>query len=87
MEQLRGHFGPVVGEPVALIEVDEPLCWRAVGLRARHYHRSRSPLSLADCVALAAVGPDDAIATADQPLVRAARAEGLAVIALAEAPR
>ncbi len=87
LEELRGSFGPVIGEPVAVIEVTESLGWRAVELRARHYHRRRSPLSLADCVALAAVGADDSIATADQPLIRAARAEGLEAIALAEPRR
>lgn len=87
LEALRGRFGPVIGEPVALIEVDESLCWRAVELRARHYHRRRSPLSLADCVTLAAVRGSDSIATADRPLIRAAQAEGLDVIALAEPRR
>jgi PIN domain nuclease of toxin-antitoxin system len=84
LEELRWRFGPVIGELVALIAVDESLSWRAVGLRGRHYHRRQSPVSLADCVALAAVGPDDSIATADQPLARAARSEGLDVITLAE---
>jgi PIN domain nuclease of toxin-antitoxin system len=67
---------------VAVRVVDVPLAVRAASLRAKHYHRTRSPLSLADCICLAAAGPEDAIATADKPLLRAARAEGVEVVAL-----
>ena len=52
-------------------------------LHARHYDRRSSPLSMADCVALAtAVVIDDALATSDQPLAAAARAENVTVLPL-----
>lgn len=59
---------------------------RAGQLRAAHYHRTTSPLSLADCVALA-VADDrgEALATADPSLAAMARAEGVEVIGLPDA--
>ena len=52
-------------------------------LHARHYDRKSSPLSMADCVALAtAVVIDDVLATSDQPLASAARAENVTLLAL-----
>jgi predicted nucleic acid-binding protein len=62
-----------------------PLDWdracRAAELRARHYHRTRSPVTLADCGAIALaeqLGME--LVTSDAPMVRVARAEGIAVI-------
>jgi uncharacterized protein with PIN domain len=64
--------------------VDEAIGRRAGALHAAHYHRTRSPLSMADCIALAtAVVRDDALATADDPLLAAARAEACATVPLA----
>lgn len=52
-------------------------------LRARHYHRERMPVSLADCVAAAlALSNACPLATADPPLARLVRAEGGAVHSL-----
>lgn len=46
-------------------------------LRARHYHRGRSAVSLADCVAAAAaLSTECALATADPALASLVRAEG-----------
>lgn len=70
--------GPLVAESVRLVEVDERLARDCASLRARHYHRTRSPLSLADCVLLAAAS-GASLATADPPLARAARAERIEV--------
>jgi PIN domain nuclease of toxin-antitoxin system len=56
---------------------------RAGSLRARHYDRQSANLSLADCFCLAtAIKLEAAVATADPALARAARAEGVEVIAL-----
>lgn len=45
-------------------------------LRARHYHRERMPVSLADCVAAAtALSTGRPLATADAPLASLIRAE------------
>lgn len=70
--------GPLVAESVGLVEVDERLARDGASLRARHYHRTRSPLSLADCVLLAAAA-GASLATADPPLARAARAERIEI--------
>jgi rRNA-processing protein FCF1 len=40
-------------------------------------------LSLADCILLASVSRSDALATADEPLLRVARTEGVSVRRLA----
>ena len=87
LEELQQRFGPVLGEPVAILDVDESLALRAAALRGRHYNRRTNPLSLADCVALAAVGAEDSLATADRGLARVAAAEGLDVVALAPSRR
>lgn len=68
--------------PVGRIGVGFELMRGAARLRSAHYHRKRSPLSLADCICLAATGPDDVLATADRPLLAAARAAGIGTIAL-----
>lgn len=73
--------GPLVAESMTLVDVDERLARDGASLRALHYHRSRSPLSLADCVLLAAA-KGGSLATADPPLVRAARAERIEIHAL-----
>jgi len=88
----RGHpqeavervLGDVVGELVEAVALDVATAWRATELRARHYHGRRSPLSLADCAALALTldTEDGVLATADRPLLRAAEAEGAKVLAL-----
>lgn len=88
----RGHeqaaveriLGDVVGEVVEAVPMDVATAWRATALRARHYHGRRSPLSLADCTALALAldTVNGVLATADHPLLRAAEAEGLKVLAL-----
>ncbi len=82
-ERLEALTAPLIGEAIALAAVDERVARDAADIRARRYHRTRAPLSLADCILLAATGPDDTLATADRPLIRAAEAENIAVTALA----
>lgn len=85
LEELRTQLTPVIGEAVQIVEPSEALIWRAVELRARHYRRRKSELSLADCVALAAAKRGDRLATADPPLARATVAEGIELVSLASA--
>ncbi|HEY5344535.1 MAG TPA: PIN domain-containing protein [Solirubrobacteraceae bacterium] len=73
---------PLVGERMKLVAIDERIARDAADIRARRYHRTRAPLSLADCILLAATGESDTLATADAPLIRAAEAENLQVKAL-----
>ncbi len=74
-ERLETLTTPLVGERMTLIAVDERIARDAADIRARRYHRTRAPLSLADCVLLAATGESDTLATADGPLIRVAEAE------------
>jgi ribonuclease VapC len=75
--------GPLINESVRLLVVDEPTARDGAEVRARRYHRTRSPLSLADCLLLAAaLQAGAAVATADRPLASAAQAEGIQVTAL-----
>jgi PIN domain nuclease of toxin-antitoxin system len=80
--RVRASLSTLLSEHVHAVVVDVPLAVRAATLRAAHHHRTRSPLSLADCMCLAAAGPEDALATADKPLLRAAEREGIETIAL-----
>jgi len=66
-----------------IADVNADLGIDAGQLHAKHYLRTTSPLSMADCVALAtAVALNEPIATSDPPLAAAARAEGVTVVAL-----
>jgi len=74
---------PLVDESLALLTVDERTARDGADVRARRYHRTRAPLSLADCLLVAAAREAEAaIATADRPLAGAARAEGIEVATL-----
>jgi uncharacterized protein with PIN domain len=68
---------PLVGERMAFVAIDEQIARDAADIRARRYHRTRAPLSLADCILLAATRESDTLATADGPLLRAAAAENI----------
>ena len=81
-ERLQEVTVPLVAERIKLIPTDERIARDAADIRARRYHRTRSPLSLADCVLLASAGPSDSVATADAPLVRVAEAENIKIITL-----
>jgi PIN domain nuclease of toxin-antitoxin system len=62
-----------------------PLDWaraqRASELRSTHYHHTRTPVSLADCGAIALAEQLDAeLVTSDAVMIRVARAEGVSVL-------
>jgi predicted nucleic acid-binding protein len=67
---------------MTLLPITEVIARNAADIRARRYHRTRAPISLADCILLAATGESDALATADGPLLRVAEAEKVQVRAL-----
>jgi len=74
---LLGHAG------LDIVPVDADIALAAGALRARHYHRQHSPLSLADCLAAAtALARRAELATADPPLAALMRAEDGQVVAL-----
>ena len=68
---------------LGVVPADEPIGLLAGALHARHYHRTRRPVSLADCVALAtALQRNERLATSDPDLLAAARSEGCPVVPL-----
>lgn len=81
--RLDTFTGPLIRESLALLAVEERTARDGADIRARRYHRTRAPLSLADCLLLAAArGAQAVVATADRPLASAARAEEIEVAAL-----
>lgn len=66
-----------------VVPFTDGLARRAGELRSAHYHRVRTPVSLADCAAAAtALAGDRPLATADGPLAAVVRREGGAVVPL-----
>jgi PIN domain nuclease of toxin-antitoxin system len=60
---------PLFEGPIIPISVDVDLARRAGEIRSLHYHRKRCPISLADCVLLAAPRPGDKVATSDSDVL------------------
>jgi uncharacterized protein with PIN domain len=81
-DDVRSAVEPLLHADIRVVRVEEQHAWRAAELRRRHYDRRSSALSLADCFLLAAAGKGDRIATSDEPVARAAKAEGIGVAAL-----
>jgi len=81
-EIVKSAIEGLLGEALTVVRQGEHHAWRAADVRARHYDRKLRPLSLADCLLIAAAGAADRIATADEPLAQAARGEGIEVLAL-----
>jgi predicted nucleic acid-binding protein len=66
-----------------VVVLDERIALGAGRIHARHYHRTRRPLSLVDCTALAtALALGQRLATSDPALIAAAADEGCETIAL-----
>lgn len=80
-ETVDAHVQPLL-ETLALRPLDRERAIRAGLLRAQLYRKRTAELSLADCALLASLEKNDAVATADAPLARAARRLGHAVRAL-----
>jgi predicted nucleic acid-binding protein len=78
----REFLDPLLEGPLAPVGLGLDIAWRAGEIRARHYHRSRRPISLADSILIATAGPGVRIATADPDVLAVARAEGLEVVVL-----
>jgi predicted nucleic acid-binding protein len=65
------------------LPVDADIGSAAGRLRARHYHRTRCPISMADCIAaVTARGTGRPLATADPDLLDVCHREQIAVIPL-----
>ena len=81
--RVRAAFEPLLDSSLRRIDVGFPLVEAAAGLRAKHYHRERRPLSLADCICIAAAGSDGAVASADEAMLAMAEAEEIRSLVLA----
>lgn len=74
---------PLFEGPLTPIAVDPALARRAAEIRTEHYHRKHRPLSLADCILLAAAsGPENKIATSDSDVLAVAAKLGIETIEL-----
>lgn len=76
------RLGPLLDESIAVLGVGSGTALRAGEIRAAHYHRKTAALSLADCLLLAAAGPEDKIATSDHAVAATARRLGIDLIPL-----
>lgn len=71
---------------LAVVPVDEVIGLAAGRLHAEHYHRTRRPISLGDCIALAAAQVlETPLATSDPALIATAVETGCPVVALPDA--
>lgn len=73
---------PLFAEALAAVPLDSAIALRAAGIRAAYYHRADRPISLADAVLIASVGPGDRLATADPDVLAVAAAEKLETVRL-----
>lgn len=81
-DRTRPVIDGLLDDVLTVVPLGPSEAWRAGELRARHYHRERCPLSLADAVLIASAAPDRSLATADRHVLSVARAEGVAVLPL-----
>jgi len=79
----QAAFEQLLDASLRRIDVGFPVVETAVRLRAKHYHRERTPLSLADCIGAASAGSDGAVATADEAMLAMAEADEIRSVALA----
>lgn len=73
---------PLFERALTAISLDAAIARRAAEIRARHYHRSSRPISLADAVLVASAAPVDRVATADAHVLAIAEAEAVTTVAL-----
>jgi hypothetical protein len=73
---------PLLGDVLTAVPLDVPTALRAAEMRARHYHRSSLPISLADAVLVASASASDHIATADPDVLAVAHKENVETVVL-----
>lgn len=82
-DDIEADLAMLADSGMATKPVDSALAVAAGLLRARHYHRESSPVSLADCITAAtAIQARVPLATADPALAAMVRAVGGEVVAL-----
>lgn len=75
---------PLFEGTLVAISLDLGHARRAAEIRARHYHRTTRPISLADAVLVAAARAGDRIATSDPDILAVAKDESVDAVALPE---
>jgi PIN domain nuclease of toxin-antitoxin system len=73
---------PLLEGPLTAVPLDSTVARRAAEIRARHYHRSSRPISLADAILIGSAKLDDRIATADPDVLAVTKAEKLESVVL-----
>jgi predicted nucleic acid-binding protein len=73
---------PLLEGPLTAVVLGFSVARRAADIRARHYHRSARPISLADAVLIGSAESGDRIATADPDVLAVAEAEAIEAIVL-----
>jgi predicted nucleic acid-binding protein len=73
---------PLLEGALTTVPLEIAIARRAAELRARHYHRSSCPISLADAVLVASAGADDRVASADPDVLAVAKHERLETVTL-----
>jgi predicted nucleic acid-binding protein len=73
---------PLLEGPLTAARLGLTVARRAADIRARHYHRSSRPISLADAVLIGSAESGDRIATADPDVLAVAEAEKIGSIVL-----
>ncbi len=81
-EDVVDRLGPLIEASLGIVPLENEIGWQAGELRGVHYGRNDADLSLADCLLLACVGPDDKLASSDGALLAVARSLDLVVIPL-----
>lgn len=85
VEEVQEYVSWLIAAGIEVIPVDEDTARLAGNLRSRHWDRDRRRVSMADCVVLATgMRHREPVATADQALIAAARAEGHPVVPLVD---
>lgn len=83
LEEVREKVTMLVIGGLEIVRFDRQDAERAGTLRAKHYHRARRPVAIADCAAAAlAVRIREPLATADPHLAAMARDERIEVVPL-----
>lgn len=77
-----GILEPLLEGPLLAIPLDSALARRAAEIRARHYHTSSRPISLADAILIGSATPGDRVATADPDVLAVVEAESLEPVPL-----
>ena len=73
---------PLLEGPLTAVRLGLTVARRAADIRARHYHRSSRPISLADAVLIGSAESGDRIAAADPDVLAVAEAEKIGSIVL-----